>query len=76
MNECLVIYGRDEIGKHWGFKIPWLRALWVRVPPPVLNSAGLESFCLMPSTGSYLYNYNICAEIFTEFKMILLNTDR
>ena len=37
MNECLAVCGRDEIGKHWGFKIPWLRALWVRVPPPVLN---------------------------------------
>ena len=36
MNECLVICGRDEIGKHRGFKIPWPRALWVRVPPPAL----------------------------------------
>ena len=48
MNECLVICGRDEIGKHWGLKIPWLRALWVRVPPPVLiayyiQRRGLES---------------------------------
>ena len=54
MNECLAICGRDEIGKHRGFKIPWLRALWVRVPPPVLNSAGLES-CLMVNHRLAIY---------------------
>ena len=37
MNECLAVCGRDEIGKHRGFKIPWPRALWVRVPLPALN---------------------------------------
>ena len=45
MNECLVIRGRDEIGKHRGLKIPWPRALWVRVPPPVLSFDFLSNFC-------------------------------
>ena len=57
------------------------KSVRVRVPPPVLNRIlySKERFGIVlngqPQT-SYLYNYNICTEIFTEFKMILLNTDR
>ena len=49
---------------------------WVRIPGPVLKQRGFGILLNGQPQTSYLYNYNICAEIFTEFKMILLKYNK
>lgn len=83
---CALICGCGEIGRHARFRF-WFARVRVQIPSPVLiaywiQRRGLES-PVTPAVGTSLeYEiwrlklYSICAEIFTEFRMILFKYNK